>query len=323
MTPRVTDPSSCVIGIDVGGTKIAAGLVVFPRAEVLVRRLIPTCADRTGEEVLGSTLELAAGLVQEAQRDGRKVAGIGLGVAELVNGRGEITSGHTIHWQGLAVQDRLSALAPAAVEADVRAAALGEALYGAARGCRDVVYVSVGTGISYSLVQDGRPYAGARGNALILASSPMTHSCSNCGRRSTQVLEDFASGRAIGLRYSTRAGGGSYRGEDVMRLADQEDGIAIEIVETAGEALGVAVGFLVNILDPEVVVIGGGLGLCGGRYWECFVESARQHIWAEDSRQVPIVTAALGRDAGVVGAAAAFLEPGKMRRAPNGPNAER
>jgi glucokinase len=244
-------------------------------------------------------------------------------VAELVNGRGEITSGLTIHWQGLDVQDRLSALAPATVEADVRAAALGEALYGAGRGCRNVVYVSVGTGISYSLVQDGRPYAGARGNALILASSPMTHSCSHCGRRSAQVLEDFASGRAIGLRYSARVGGGSHRGEDVMRLADQGDLVAIEIVETAGEALGVAVGFLVNILDPAIVVIGGGLGLCGGRYWKCFVESAREHIWAKDSRKVPIVTAALGRDAGVMGAAAAFLESGKMRRAHNGQDADK
>ena len=323
MIPRATNQSTCVIGIDVGGTKIAAGVVVFPRAEVLVRRLIPTNAGRTGEEVLESTLQLAAGLAEEAKRDGRNVAGIGLGVAELVNELGEITSGHTIRWQGLAVQDRLCALAPASVEADVRAAALGEALYGAARGCRDVVYVSVGTGISYSLVQDGRPYGGAHGNALILASSPMTHSCSHCGHRSTQVLEDFASGRAIGMRYSARAGGGSHRGEDVMRAADQGDAIAIEIVETAGEALGVAVGFLVNILDPEVVVVGGGLGLCGGRYWKCFVESVREHIWAEDSRQVPIVTAALGRDAGVVGAAAAFLESGKMRRAPTGPDADK
>ncbi len=321
--PEVTNQSPCVIGIDVGGTKIAAGVVMFPRAEVLVRRLIPTNAGRTGEEILESALQLAAGLVDEARRDGRKVAGIGLGVAELVNGMGEITSSHTIRWQGLAVQNRFSALAPAAVEADVRAAALGEALFGAARGCHDVVYVSVGTGISYSLVQDGRPYAGTRGNALILASSPMTHSCSHCGHRSTQVLEDFASGRGIGLRYSKRAGSGTHRGEDVMRLADQGDELAIEIVETAGEALGVAVGFLVNILDPEIVVIGGGLGLCGGRYWKCFVESARAHIWAESSRQVPIVTAALGRDAGVVGAAAAFLESRKMRRSPAGPGAER
>ena len=76
------------------------------------------------------------------------------------------------------------------------------------------------------------------------------------------------------------------------------------MVREAGRALGVAVGFLVNVLDPAAVVVGGGLGLAGGAYWESLVASTRRHVWADDTRSLPIVPAALGADAGVVGAAA-------------------
>ena len=82
------------------------------------------------------------------------------------------------------------------------------------------------------------------------------------------------------------------------------DPVAIEVVRTAGEALGNSVGFLINVLDPEAVVVGGGLGQAGGLYWESFVSSTRAHIWADSSRAIPILPAALGTDAGITGAAA-------------------
>jgi glucokinase len=75
------------------------------------------------------------------------------------------------------------------------------------------------------------------------------------------------------------------------------------IVQSAGEALGVSIGWLVNVLDPEAVIIGGGLGVAEGLYWDSMVAAARAHIWADASRDVMIVRAALGSDAGVIGAA--------------------
>jgi glucokinase len=187
----------------------------------------------------------------------------------------------------------------------VRAAALGEAMYGAGRGYECFVYITVGTGISYSLVLGGQPYGGAHGNALLLANGPMSHTCPRCGERSAMVLEDYASGPAIARRYAAMAGRDSVTGEDVIRAANAGDPIAIDVAATAGTALGVAVGFLVNVLDPQAVVVGGGLGSCGGHYWQSFVESTRAHLWAETARAVPIVMAELGPDAGIVGAAAA------------------
>ena len=293
------------VGLDIGGTKTAGGVVLFPGGEVLARRIVPTRPSRDGHEVLQDTLDLASDLIRAAASMGHEVEGIGAGVAELVTGDGEIASAQCIPWRGLPVRQRLSQLAPAVVEADVRAAALGEALYGAGRGYECFVYLTVGTGISYSLVQGGEPYAGAHGNALVLASGPTTQFCDHCGQRSRLVLEDYASGPAIARRYTARAGRDTVAAEDVILAATAGNPDAIDIVSSAATALGSAVGWLVNVLDPQAIVVGGGLGSCGGQYWQRLVESTRAHIWADTSRDVPMITAALGPDAGIVGAAAA------------------
>jgi glucokinase len=293
------------IGLDVGGTKIAAGIVALHSGEILERRMIPTCPERGGAAVLDDVFTLAQALYAEAEVNRVHVTGVGVGVAELVDHAGNITSCHTIAWEGMAVRERLGQLAPAAIEADVRAHALAEARYGAGRPYQLFAFVTVGTGISCCLVQDGRPYAGARGNALILASSPLTTVCTTCGTVLRPVLEEFASGPALVSRYNQAIGGHAARAEDVIAAADAGNAAAIEIVITAGAALGVGVGWLVNVLDPEAVIVGGGLGLAGGLYWESFVATTREHIWAAGSRDLPILMAELGSDAGLIGAALA------------------
>jgi len=295
------------IGLDVGGTKIAGGLVAFPAGRILVRRVIPTGSERGGEVVLQDTLRLAEGLIHEAAGLQLKVSGIGVGVAELVDLKGQVTSGQTIRWEGLPVQEQFSLLAPAIVESDVRAAALAEAVLGSGLPFELFAYVTVGTGISYSLVEAGRPYAGARGNALILSSSPLTTTCTHCGALLQPVLEEFASGPALVARYNSQAATRAQRAEEVLAAAESGDSAAVDVVKTAGESLGVSVGFLINTLDPQAVIVGGGLGLAGGLYWNSFVNSVRQHIWADTSRDLPILEAQLGTDAGLIGAAATIL----------------
>jgi glucokinase len=296
------------IGLDVGGTKIAGGLVALDSGEVLARRIVPTEPHRGGEAVLATAVALVKGLLEEAAAHAVTVDGIGIGVCELVDPAGSVTSGHTVEWQGLPVQERFAQLAPAVVEADVRAAALAEALYGAGRTFQHFVYVTVGTGISSCLVQEGRPWAGARGNALVLATGPITITCPECGATVRTILEEVAAGPALVSRYNAATGATLTRGQEVVSAVEGGDAVAIEIVRRGGEALGVGVGWLVNVLDPEAIVVGGGLGVSGGLYWSSFVESTRSHVWSEESRTLPILTAQLGTDAGVIGAAAVFRE---------------
>lgn len=302
-----------VVGLDIGGTKIAGGLVMFPSGQIMARQTVPTAAARGGAAVLADALALAHALLAEARERGVSGAGIGVGVAELVDPAGVIASAQTIAWRGLALAESFAALAPTVVESDVRAAALAEALFGAGRPFRDIVYVTVGTGISHCLVQDGRPYAGARGNALIFASAPFSVTCAACGSAQRPVIEEIAAGPALVAHYNQGQPGAASSGRDVLALAAAGQPTAMAVVHAAGEALGVGVGFLVNVLDPEAVIVGGGLGLAGGLYWNSFVGAARRHIWADNARDLPIVPAALGLDAGVIGAAAQWLRHSEAR----------
>ena len=264
--------------------------------------------------MLADTVALATWLRDRAKELGIRIAALGAGVAELVDGSGQVTSGHTIRWTGMPVRETFDRIAPATIESDVRAAALAESLLGAGRDSKHFVYVTVGTGISSCFVQNGVPFAGARGNALVLASSPVTTQCSHCGAVLEPVLEEFASGPALAARFSAASGRTVTAAEEVLEQARLGDAQAAAIVTSAGEALGVAVGWLVNVLDPEAVIVGGGLGVAGGAYWESFTASARRHVWAEASRDLPIRIAALGPNAGLIGAAAAAWLQTKAKR---------
>lgn len=309
------DPASrsnaCAIGLDIGGTKIAGGVVARATGKVLARQTMPTLPKRGGEAVLADAMALAATLIAEANKLNFAVLGIGIGVCELVDPTGNVTSHNSFDWRGVPVQEIFSALAPTIVESDARAPALAEARFGAGQPFKLFAYVTVGTGISYCLVQEGKPFAGARGNAITLASMPLTTTCTNCGAVLNPILEEFASGPAIVARYNQQTGAIVQRAEEVMAAMQTGDAIATEIIQSSGDALGNSVGFLVNILDPEAIIVGGGLGLAGGLYWARFVAATRAHIYADDARPLPILPAALGVDAGVIGAATTIFQSQK------------
>jgi glucokinase len=276
------------IGVDVGGTKIAAALVAGGGG-VLARTNVRTEASRPGREVLEDAVAAAEAMAAEAARRGLGVDGVGVGVPEIVDPGGRIVTDTVIDWLGLPVEEAFAGVGSLTVVADVRAAALGEARLGAGRDYRTFAYVTVGTGISHTLVVDGEPYAGARGAALLLGS----------GRLGDVVLEEVACGPAIA------AAAGAASAEEVLAAADAGDRGATGIVNRAARTLGEGIATLVNLLDPEAVVIGGGLGTAGGRYWDGLVAAARANVWLPAARDLPIVPAGLGTDAGACGAALA------------------
>jgi glucokinase len=303
------------IGIDLGGTKIAAGLVSFPSGKIHAKEIVPTLPARGGEAVLADTLAVAQRMKNRADRMGAAVLGIGLGIAELVNLDGEITSEYSIRWRSLPARQCLSEVAPTRFESDARAPAVAEALFGAGAKFKNFVYLTVGTGISYSLLIDGQPYAGAHGHAIILASGPLSSECEKCGFIANQVLEEFAAGPSLVARYNQHASATATKGQEVTAAAASGDPVAKHVVESAGAALGNSVGFLVNVLDPEAIVVGGGLGLAGGLYWDSFVQSTRSHIWSDVSTDLPIIKAQLGAEAGLIGAAAMIWKHGVGKQA--------
>jgi glucokinase len=297
----------CAIGIDIGGTKCAAGLISLDDGCVVARGLRPTRPERGGEAVLAEVLELARSLQADSKRLGIRPTSIGIGLCELVSPDGQILSDATIGWIGTQVLARIQheTQLPVFFDADVRAAARAEAHFGAGRNLRCFLYVTVGTGISSCLVLNKTPFAGARGLTGTFASGNGLMAGYGGQLLSGPPLEQFASGPALAARFAAEYVGFAGAAPDVLALAEASDPLALSIVATAGQALGAAIAHLVNVLDPEAVVIGGGLGLAAGLYRRSLEEALRQYVWSEAHRDVPLLSASLGNDAGMIGSALA------------------
>ncbi len=289
--------SDHALGIDVGGTKIAGAVVDLASGALLMRRLLPTRPERGGDAVLDDVHGMASDLLVSARAAGVEPVGIGVGVAELVNPSGQVFSGYRIAWNGFPVQERLTALLPARVEADVRAAALAEARLGAGRGIDHFLYVTIGTGVSAVSVQHGRPYAGARGAALVIANGTMRHRCRHCGEEFSLVLEDLAGG--AGLAQAMHRD----RAEEVLAAAEAGHKAALALVDHATRELGQTLALLVGALDPLAVIVGGGLGSAPGLYFQLLHRGITEGLWDGDARVLAIRQAELGADAGIIGAA--------------------
>jgi len=256
------------VGIDVGGTKIAAGLVDVASGRVLERAQLETRPERGGAEVLADCAALA-------ERLGHGKLPVGLGLCELVGLDGRPASADTIEWRGLDLHTAIEARR-VVLESDVRAAALAEATFGAGSGRSPFLFAIVGTGASVCLVVDGRPHRGARGQAITLGAPP---------------VERVASGRALARAV------GAERAEDVLA-----DPAHAALVDAAAAELGQVLAVLANALDPALIVLGGGLG-AEPSFRERVEAHCRALLEYPSSPPLSVVASALGADAGVIGAA--------------------
>jgi glucokinase len=291
--------SEVALGIDVGGTKVALGLV-DAAGQLRQASRIETGAASTAADLLPRVAEEARRLAAEAGPAG--VTAVGVGMCELVDPAGEVRTSVRIPWSRKQIVDAFASLAPVVVEADVRAAALAEARIGAGSGFDSFAFVTVGTGISSCLVWDGVPYAGVHGTAELLGSAPLTVTCPHCRLTERMSLEGVAAGPALAQQYSRLSGVKVGGAEDVLAAAERGDAAATGLLRESSETLGSFIALLVNIVDLQAVVIGGGLGAAGGAFWEAVARSVRAHIYGAHAPDVPIVMAELGASAGVVGA---------------------
>jgi len=307
------------IGIDVGGTKTAAALV-GPDGAVLAREVRPTPA-----EDQRATLDTMVELARSVMTDG--VVGVGIAAAGLVDLEGTMRYAPNLAWRDVPLTGFVgSALGlPAVADNDVNAAAWGEFRFGAGRGRRHMLMITVGTGIGGGIVVDGNLYRGAHGFAAEVGHVVVEPGGPPCGCGNRGCWEQVASGVAI-----TRAGraaaarhphsalvamsGGdpeAVTGAMVTEAARGGDTVCRGIFVEVGHSLGVGIAGLVNVLDPELVVVGGGAAEAG----DLLLAPARDafHRSVEGVRHrpaVPIVAAALGVDAGAIGAAALAFELG-------------
>lgn len=320
-----------VIGVDLGGTKTAAG-VVSSSGEVLMSETIPTLNRAGGEAILDATAALITGLVERAADAGISVSGVGIGSAGVIDAVAGTVVSATDAIQGWAgteltagLSSRLGFDTVRAVN-DVHAHALGEAWLGAAAGSSSSLMVAFGTGVGGSFVLDGSPVLGHRfvGGHVGHFASPLAVSdglplpcvCGSAGH-----VEAIASGPAMYEAF-LRFGGSSSEALDTRGVfalaASAHDGgagagsadgrtAALRAIDVGASAAGQAVGGLINILDPETVVISGGLADAGELWWKPMETALRKELLTP-LVSVPVVRARLGNTAAIVGAAKLVLK---------------
>jgi glucokinase len=288
-----------VIGVDLGGTKIAAG--VIDRSGAIVSRLeVPTPTD--SQSALIAALEEAVGALVE-----HDVAAVGLGVPSTVDQQaGKAVLSVNIPLHDVPLRDLVSRRfgLPCGIDNDGNAAAIAEWQVGAGRGTRHMIMLTLGTGVGGGLILDGRPYRGAVGAAAELGHIVIEHDGRPCQGNCTGRghLEAYATGVAAGADSAEAFGAGS-DARDLIERAVAGEERALAIMNDIGRRLGSALGSLVNIFNPEAIVIGGGWGEAAGEF---LLEPAREVMKREalspGRELVRVIPAELGPDAGLVGA---------------------
>ena len=289
-----------VIGVDLGGTKIAAGLVdgdggVRERRE----RITPT----ESQEALLEALEEAV-----AELLGADVTAVGIGVPSIIDRTtGRALGSVNIPLGDVDLDDRLRTRfgIPVAIENDANAAAFAEWRVGAGEGASSMVMLTLGTGVGGGVVYGGQLMRGLAefGHIVIEHDGrPCQGTCTGRGH-----LEAYVSGTAAtaAARSAFGPAADAYR---LVRLGNEGDARAIAILREIGERLGSGIGTLVNVFDPELVVIGGGFAAAGDLILEPARAVVRREAIGPAKERVAVVRAKLGTAAGIVGAALVGLE---------------
>jgi len=288
-----------VIGVDLGGTKILSGLV-GPGGVIERRYEIATPVEST--EALLEGLDA----VVEAVLDDR-VAAIGFGIPSTIDQRlGRVIASVNIPLAGVDLRDRMRERwgLPCGIDNDANAAAIAEWKIGAGRDTTDMVMLTIGTGVGGGLILGGRPYRGTTGAGAEVGHIVILHDGPPCQGNCTGRghLEALCSGHAATL-LAREAFGPAADAHRLVRLANEGDETAKGILTAIGERLGSAMGTLVNLFNPERIVIGGGFGAAA---WHYLLEPARRIAWRESLEPgrslLEIVPAELGTAAGLIGA---------------------
>lgn len=307
------------IGLDIGGTKIAGG-VVEADGTVLSELVEPTPEDSDAEAVTAVLLDIVERL--RAKHDG--VTAIGVGAAGIVEWpQGRIVWAPNNAYRDWPVREQLEAATglPAVVDNDANVAVLAEARLGA-RQYRELVLVTVGTGIGGGLVLGGQIYRGPTGRGAELGHIILNPDGPLCGCGNHGCFEAYASGTALtrmgreaadddpgGLIARLGAEQGEVTGQTVTAAATQGDAVAQDLFGRLGRWLGVGIASLANIFELEAVVVGGGLVSTGDLLLEPARRAAREFAFATQAREtVPILPAVFGGDAGMIGAALLAVE---------------
>lgn len=315
-----------VLGIDIGGTNLVVGAVPPDGRRVVALRSEPTGAALGPDHVIERIVGLARAAIDATRREDphAEILGAGIGSPGPLNTTtGVVILTPNLGWVDMPVRDRIAAALglPATLDNDANCALVGEAWVGAARGARHAVALTLGTGIGGGIIVDGRLVHGASDVAGEIGHMTIETNGRRCGCGNDGCLEAYASGPAIARRAveAIAAGAESALGtpggptaaitaQTVYEAAAAGDQLALEVVKDTARYLGVGVANLINILNPDVVVICGGVTRAGDPLFAPLRREVARRAFRPAVQACRILPGALPGTAGVVGAAKVFLD---------------
>lgn len=309
-----------VIGVDLGGTNLRTA-ILGPDGNILERHKEATHAADGWEKVVVRLIENIKQQRKSATQLGFDVAAVGVGAPGVIQADKGIVvkSPNFPDWNNLPLKDQLEKTlgTPVFLENDANAAALGEQWRGAGRGIRSMILLTLGTGVGGGIILDNKIWHGADGMAGEIGHMTLVPDGRPCTCGNTGCLEMYSSSRGIVQSFREALGktsGGvpdqskQISSEQVYEAAGAGNEIAIRVMKDMGRMLGIGIASLINIFNPERIVIGGGVKDA----WPLFIGSTREEImkraFAVPAKRTEIVPSQLGDDAGMVGAAAVAFE---------------
>ena len=317
-----------IIGVDLGGTKISAGAVSQDGSRVAGVRSIPTQTELGAEGIVDRIVGVIEGVILDATAETgatrKDFIGIGIGApGPLDRENGIVVVAPNLGWRDFPLRDRIHSRLglPTVLDNDANCATVGEWWLGAARGGTTVVGITIGTGIGGGLIIDGRLYHGASDVAGEIGHTTIDVNGRHCKCGNYGCLEAYASGPAIATRarealvredtasmLPSMVNGELERitAETVYDAAKKGDGLANEIVRDTARYLGAGIATLLNVINPDVVVVAGGVTRAGEALFGPLRAEARRRAFKPAVEACRIVPAELPGTAGVVGAVAVF-----------------
>lgn len=319
----VKEPVPYVIGVDLGGTNARAALIT-PDGKIVRQARRPSLQEQAPDATLGQIVEACREVIAAEGITAGQVGGVGIGLPGIMDIETGVCfwSPNFAQWQNVPIGPTVGAGlgVPAYILNDAKCAALGELVYGAGQGVRNMVMITLGTGIGGAFVVDGRLLIGPNGSIgevghhTIDPQGPRC-GCGNFGCWEALCARDaiieradrkLQAGRPSLLRELTPRGG--ITPERVSRAAAEGDALAREVLDEIGFYIGVGVSNLINMLNPERFVIGGGISQAGELLFAPIRRTADQRAVPLQRKTAEIVPALLGDNAGVMGAAALVLD---------------
>lgn len=307
------------IGLDLGGTNLK-GILLDSDGKTYAKKESPTQAGDGPEAVARRMAGMISDLEKEGGKAGGKTSGVGIGIPGLPDKKtGVVVFAPNLGWRNVPLLKFLSTSVklPVSLENDANIAALGEQWLGAGRGSANMIMITIGTGIGGGLVLDGKLYTGANGSAGEIGHTvinPQGPPCS-CGRRG--CLETYTSATAM-IRMAREAIEQGKKtslavkdkidARAIVNAAIQGDEISAGIVGFAAQYLGFGIANMINLFNPDKVVIGGGVAGAGEILFKPLISSIRQWSLKTAVDAVEIVPAQLGNSAGCIGAAGLALQ---------------